>query len=68
VRGENPKAAIDGAWALFRSAHSEVDPADARRCKLERYLQRRWEAGESHLEELTCSGLTYLSRLPSEDW
>ncbi len=62
------KIAVDVAWNLYLGFHSDVDPADARRCTLERYLQGRWEAGESDPEELACSGLAYLSRLPPEDW
>jgi hypothetical protein len=30
---------------------------------LERFVRGRWHAGERDLDELTCSGLSFLSRL-----
>ena len=32
-------------------------------CTLERFVRERWQAGETDLDELTCSGLSFLSRL-----
>jgi hypothetical protein len=58
-----PRAAVDRAWTIYLAAHADVDAADHRRCALERYLHSKWQAGESDPEELTCSGLSYLSRL-----
>jgi hypothetical protein len=55
------------AWSLYLAIHTNVDPADVHRCTLERYLQQRWDFGEKDLEELTCCGLAYLSRLPCDD-
>lgn len=63
-----PLAAVNRAWSLYLRMHNDVDPADARRCMLERYVERRWQAGERDPEELTCSGLSYLSRVPPDEW
>jgi hypothetical protein len=68
VNDEAPqKIAVDRAWSLYLAIHTDVDPADARRCTLDRHLQQRWDFGEKDLEELTCCGLAYLSRLPCDD-
>ena len=63
-----PRVAADRAWTIYLAAHADVDAADHRRCTLERYLHGRWQAGESDPEELTCSGLSYLSRLGPDSW
>ena len=69
MTGEFPlRKAVDSAWTVYRATQRNVDVADARRCLLERHLYRRWEAHESDTEELTCSGLAYLERLPEDDW
>jgi hypothetical protein len=60
--------AVDTAWAVYLAAHSDVDPADGRRCSLARHLSSRWAAGEHEAEELICSGLAYLDRRPAEVW
>lgn len=62
------KVAVQRAWSLHLATHDDVDAADARRCSLERYLRRKWQTGESDLEELTCCGLSYLARLRTESW
>ncbi len=60
------KVALERAWTIYLAVHQDgIDPADARRCTLARHLQRKWEAGQTDAEDLTCSGLTFLSRLPS---
>jgi hypothetical protein len=57
--------AVDTAWTIYRATHDDVHELDERRCLLERHLQRR-KAREIEVEELTCVGLAYLERLPSE--
>jgi hypothetical protein len=62
------RQAVDIAWAVFLATHSDVDAADERRCLLERHMQRTWAAREDNIEELACSGVAYLSRLPADRW
>jgi hypothetical protein len=66
--GFPPSAAVDMAWTIYLAAHADVDEADHRRCALERYLHRKWQSGERDPEELTCSGLSYLSRTSPDSW
>src|SRR4051794_26129829 len=63
-----PAVAANRAWTSYLAVHDDVDPLDARRCTLERYLRQRWQAGECDTEELTCLGLAYLARVPSDSW
>jgi hypothetical protein len=56
--------ATQRAWSIYLASNCTVDPRDRRRCTLERFLHQRWLSGETDLDELTCSGLSYLSRLP----
>jgi hypothetical protein len=56
------------AWTVYLATHRDVDVADGRRCLLERHLQGMLEASQSETEELTCSGLAYLDRLPETEW
>lgn len=62
------RTAVDSAWSVYRARHHDIDAADARRCLLERHLQRRWEAHESGAEELTGFGIGYLELLSHDDW
>lgn len=62
------RTAVDAAWSVYRSRHRDVDAADARRCLLERHLQRRREAREHGAEELTGFGIGYLELLPHDEW
>ena len=62
------RLAVDRAWAIFLATRSDVDAADQRRCTLERHLKKKWLAGETDPEELTCCGLSYLARLSPEYW
>ncbi|WFU18223.1 hypothetical protein [Bradyrhizobium sp. CB3481] len=55
--------ATDQAWAIYLARNSAVAPADERGCTLERFIRGRWQAGEADLDELTCAGLSFLSRL-----
>ena len=61
------RRAIDMAWSVHLATHRDVDVADGRRCLLERHLHSRWVAHENDIEELTCSGLDFLRRLPEEE-
>jgi hypothetical protein len=60
------RKAVAGLDRLL-ATHRDVDVADGRRCLLERYLQGRLEASQCEIEELTCSGLAYLDRLPKDE-
>ena len=62
------RKAVDAAWTAYLATHRNVDVADERRSLLERHLHRRWEAHERDTDELSCSGLAYLERLPEYDW
>jgi hypothetical protein len=62
------RKAVATAWTVYLEIHRDVHVADGRRCLLERHLQGRWEASQSDAEELTCSGLAYLDRLPKDEW
>ncbi|MCK1730045.1 MULTISPECIES: hypothetical protein [unclassified Bradyrhizobium] len=61
------KQAVDAALTFYRTMHGDVHPADERRCLLERHLQRTCETREVDADELTCSGITFLERLPPDD-
>ena len=60
--------AIETAWSVYLATHRNVDIADQRRCSLSRHLEARLQAGENDTEELACSGLAYLDRLPCDVW
>jgi hypothetical protein len=62
------RKAVDTAWTVYLATHRDVDAADGRRCLLERHLRGRAEASQSDTEELTCSGLAYLDRMPKDEW
>jgi hypothetical protein len=51
----------------YLATHRDVDVADGRRCLLERHLQGALKPSQSEAEELTCSGLAYLDRLPRDE-
>jgi len=61
------RAAVESAWSVYRARHRDVDAADARRCLLERQLQRRWDAREGDTEELTGFGIGYLELLSNDE-
>ena len=61
------RTAVETAWSIFCATHDDVDPADSRRCLLERHLQGRCEAREGEVEELASFGLAYLARLPEDE-
>ena len=62
------RRAVHTAWTIYVATHRDVDVADGRRCLLERHLQGRLEASQGKTEELVCSGLAYLDRLPKDEW
>ena len=62
------RKAVYTAWSIYVTIHPDVDVTDGRQCLLERHLQRRLEASQGGTEELTCSGLAYLDRLPKDEW
>ena len=51
------------AWSIYLEQHPDVAPDDARRSVLERYMREHWSGAEANLDELTCSGLMFLSRV-----
>jgi hypothetical protein len=55
--------ATEQAWSIYLARNNDISPEDGRRCSLERFVRERWTAGEASLDELTCSGLAFLSRL-----
>jgi hypothetical protein len=61
------REAVKTAWSVYLATHGDVDLADQRLCSLTRHLTARLHAGETEVEELACSGLAYLDRLPEED-
>ena len=62
------RQAVETAWSVFLATHGNVDVADQRRCSLSRHLEARQQAGENSTEELICSGLAYLDRVPGDVW
>lgn len=62
------RQAVEIAWSLYVAEHGELDAADQRRALLARHLQDRLRAGERDPEELACSGLAYLNRVPADPW
>jgi hypothetical protein len=62
------REAVHTAWTVYLATHPDVDVADGRRCLLERHLQGRLKPSQSEIEELACSGLTYLDRLSKDEW
>lgn len=51
------------AWSIYLERHPDVAPDDARRSILERYMREHWSGANADLDELTCSGLGFLSRV-----
>jgi hypothetical protein len=55
--------ALNTAWSVYLVRNSGVHPDDARRCNLEKYLEHRFQAGETDVDDLAADGLAYLRRL-----
>jgi hypothetical protein len=62
------REAVQVAWSLYLATHGDVEAADQRRCSLSRHLQGLLHAGQNDTEELACSGLAYLDRIPADPW
>jgi hypothetical protein len=60
--------AVKTAWAVYIATHPAANVDDQRRCSLSRHLEARLQAGEKDFEELVCSGLSYLDRVPADPW
>lgn len=55
--------AAQRAWSIYLAQHSTLIMEDAVLWSEERFLHQRLRNGETDVEELTCSGLSYLSRV-----
>jgi hypothetical protein len=55
--------ATQQAWPIYLAQNDAISPEDGRRCSLERFVRERSKAGATSLGELTCLGLSFLSRL-----
>jgi hypothetical protein len=57
------------AWSVYLLINKGIDANDARRVTLERFIRKRWEAGDNETEFLVVEGLKYLKKLDgsSED-
>jgi hypothetical protein len=55
--------ATQQAWSIYLARNNYLAPEDELRCTLERFVHGRWQAGETDLDEFTCLGLSFLSRL-----
>ena len=51
------------AWSVYLLINRGVDENDARRATLERFIRKRWEAGDNEAEFLVVEGLKYLKKL-----
>jgi hypothetical protein len=60
--------AVQATWSIYVAMHPDADDADERQCSLSRHLESRLRAGENDVEELVCSDLAYLDRLPPDPW
>ena len=55
--------AFERAWSVYLLVNHSVDENDERRTTLERFIRKRFEAGEKDPEALAAEGLTYLKKL-----
>ena len=51
------------AWSVYLLINKGVAENDARRASLERFIRKRWEAGDNEAEFLVVEGLKYLKKL-----
>lgn len=58
----------DTILSVYVATHPAADREDQRQCSLSRHLEARMQAGEKNVEELVCSGLAYLHRVPADRW
>ena len=57
------ETACTRAWSVYLMINSGLDENDARRASLERFIRKRWEAGNNETEFLAVEGLKYLKSL-----
>jgi hypothetical protein len=57
------EAACARAWSVYLLINNGIDPNDARRATLERFIRKRWEAGDNETEFLVVEGLKHLKKL-----
>ncbi|KRQ99828.1 hypothetical protein [Bradyrhizobium valentinum] len=57
------ETACTRAWSVYLLINRGLDENDARRALLKRFIQKRWEAGNSEAELLAVEGLKYLKSL-----
>jgi hypothetical protein len=55
--------AFSRAWSVYLLINKDVDENDERRATLERFIRKRYEAGECDPEALTVEGLTFLKKI-----
>jgi len=55
--------AFSRAWSVYRLMNKGVAENDARLATLERFIRKRWEAGDNEAESLVVEGLKHLRRL-----
>jgi hypothetical protein len=55
--------ACEQAWSIYLLINAGIDPNDARRALLERFIRRLCEASESDSQDLVVAGLKYLKIL-----
>jgi hypothetical protein len=57
------EAACARAWSVYLLINNGIDKNDMRRTTLERFLRKRWEAGDNETRILVVEGLKYLKKL-----
>ena len=55
--------AFSRAWSVYRLMNKGVAENDARLATLERFIRKRWEAGDNEAEFLVVEGLKYLKKI-----
>jgi hypothetical protein len=57
--------AFSRAWSVYLLINKGVAENDVRRASLERFIRKRWEAGDNEAEFLVVEGLKYLKKIDS---
>jgi len=55
--------AFSRAWSVYLLINKGVAENDVRRASLERFIRKRWEAGDNEAEFLVVEGLKYLKKI-----